>query len=189
MANRDEVEEFLRRAAARRAAAQQQRPPAPPAGWSPPPPAQPAYQPPPAAPTYPQRRPASLAEVVILEPVSPVEAEVVDAELADQPDRLSRGVAQHLRGTQEIAEHTRHLGEEVDLADDKLEARLHQTFDHKLGDLKKSTLEAAAVSPSQSSRDAALPGAASIANLLVDPQNVRNAIILAEILRRPDENW
>jgi hypothetical protein len=121
--------------------------------------------------------------------LQPVEAEVVDAELAEQPDRLGRGVAQHMRGTQEIAEHTRHLGEEVDQADDKLEARLHQVFDHKLGDLKKSTLEAAAVSPSQATRDAALPGAASIANLLIDPQNVRNAIILAEILRRPDESW
>jgi hypothetical protein len=130
-----------------------------------------------------------LAEVVILEPVSPVEAEVVDAELADQPDRLSRGVAQHMRGTQEIAEHTRHLGEEVDLADDKLEAHLHQTFDHKVGDLKKSAMEPAATSPSQEARDAPQPGAASIAHLLVNPQNVRNAIILAEILRRPDENW
>ena len=180
MANRDEVEEFLRRAAARRAAAQQQqqRPPAQPAGWSPPP------SPPP--PPQPPRRPASLSEVVMLQPV---EADVVDAELAEQPDRLGRGVAQHMHGTQEIAEHTRHLGEEVDQADDKLEARLHQVFDHKLGDLKKSTLEAAAVSPSQAARDGALPGAASIANLLVDPQNVRNAIILAEILRRPDESW
>ena len=181
MANRDEVEEFLRRAAARRAAAaqQQQRPPAQPAGWSPPP------SPPP--PPQPPRRPASLSEVVMLQPVQPVEAEVVEAELAEQPDRLGRGVAQHMRGTQEIAEHTRHLGEEVDQADDKLEAHLHKVFDHKLGDLKKSTLEAAAVSPSQASRDGALPGAASIARLLVDPQNVRNAIILAEILRRPDD--
>jgi len=178
MANRDEVEEFLRRAAARRAAAQQQqRPPAQPAGWSPPP----------SPPPQPQRRPASLSEVVMLQPVQPVEAEVVEAELAEQPDRLGRGVAQHMRGTQEIAEHTRHLGEEVDQADDKLQAHLHKVFDHKLGDLKKSTLEAAAVSPSQASRDSALPGAASIAHLLVDPQNVRNAIILAEILRRPDE--
>ena len=122
-----------------------------------------------------------------VQPLQPVEAEVVDAELAEQPDRLGRGVAQHMRGTQEIAEHTRHLGEEVDQADDKLEAHLHQVFDHKLGDLKKSTLEAAAVSPSQASREGPLPGAASIAHLLVDPQNVRNAIILAEILRRPDE--
>jgi len=195
VANRDEVEEFLRRAAARRAAAQQQqqRPPvAPPAGPPTGPPAwsQPPKQPPPTlVPQQQQRRPATLAEVVILEPVDTVDAEVVDAELADQQDRLGRGVAKHMHGIQEIAEHTRHRGEEVDLADDKLEAHLHQVFDHKVGQLKKSTLEPAAASPSQEARDASLPGAASIAHLLINPQNVRNAIILAEILRRPDENW
>jgi hypothetical protein len=182
MANRDEVEEFLRRAAARRAAAQQQqRPPAPPP--------QPAWTPPVQQPQQQPRRPPPLADVVMLQPVEMVDAEVVDAELADQQDRLSRGVAQHMRGTTAIAAHAETLGDELELADDKLEARLHQVFDHKVGDLKKSTMEAGAASPTQASRDAPLPGAASIAHLLLDPQNVRNAIILAEILRRPDENW
>jgi hypothetical protein len=186
MANRDEVEEFLRRAAARRAAAQQQqqRPPAQPQGWTPPPP-----PPPPRPQPFSQQpsRPATLSEVVMLQPVEPMQAEVVDAELAEQPDRLGKYVAQDMRGTEEIAEHVRHLGEEVDQANDKLESHLHQVFDHKLGQLKKSTMEAGAASPSQAARDAPLPGAASIAQLLVDPQNVRNGIILAEILRRPDE--
>ena len=105
MANRDEVEEFLRRAAARRAAAQQpQKPPAQPQGWpSPPPPQQLQPQQPYAQ--QPQRRPASLAEVVILEPVptlQPVEAEVVDAELAEQPDRLGKYVARDLRGPRRL---------------------------------------------------------------------------------------
>jgi hypothetical protein len=183
MANRDEVEEFLRRAAARRAAAQQQqqRPAAPPA--------QPAWTPPPQQPPPPARRPPPLADVVMLQPVETVEAEVVDAELADQQDRLGRGVAQHMRGTTQIAAHAETLGDELELADDKLEAHLHQVFDHKVGDLKKSTTEAGAASPTQASRDAPLPGAASIAHLLVNPQNVRNAIILAEILRRPEDNW
>ena len=125
----------------------------------------------------------------MLQPVETVEAEVVDAELADQQDRLGRGVLQHMRGTEEIAAHAQQLGQEVDLADDKLESRLHAVFDHKVGDLKKSTMEAGAASPTQASRDAPLPGAASIAHLLVNPQNVRNAIILAEILRRPEDNW
>jgi hypothetical protein len=209
MANRDEVEEFLRRAAARRAAAQQQqqqqqqqRPVTP--QWTPPPaqqqrpqfpqqqfPQQPYPQqgyPQQAAPQQPlaQRRPASLAEVVILEPVDTVDAELVEVELADQGDRVGRSVAQHMRGTEDIAEHTRHLGEEVDAADNKMAAHLHQVFDHKVGDLKKSTMEAAAASPSQAARDAPLPGAASIARMLADPQSLRNAFIMAEILKRPD---
>jgi hypothetical protein len=182
MANRDEVEEFLRRAAARRAAAQQQQRPAPQ-------PAQPTWTPPPQQQPPPARRPPPLADVVMLQPVETVEAEVIDAELADQQDRLSRGVAQHLRGSTAIAAHAETLGDELELTDEKLDSRLHATFDHKVGDLKKSTMEAGAASPTQASRDAPLPGAASIAHLLLDPQNVRNAIILAEILRRPDENW
>jgi hypothetical protein len=200
LANRDEVEEFLRRAAARRAAAQgqQQRPPAPP----PPPP---VYQAPVQQQPYvqqpypqqqpfqqqplPQRRPATLTEVVMLEPVDSVEAELVEVELADQNDRVGRSVTRHMRGTEVIAERVRHLGEEVDLADDKLEAHLHQVFDHKVGDLKKSTMEAAAASPSQAARDAPLPGAASIARMLADPQSLRNAFIMVEILKRPEENW
>lgn len=180
MANRDEVEEFLRRAAARRAAAQQQqqRPATAPPAW-----AQPVPQ---APPPQLQRRPLAMAEVVMLEPI---DAQVVEAELAESEDRVGRSVAQHMRGTQQIGEHVRHLGAEVDQADDKLEAHLHQVFDHNLGQLRKSTMEAAAASPSQAARDAGLPGAASIAQMLANPQNLRNAIIMSEIIRRPEENW
>jgi hypothetical protein len=94
-----------------------------------------------------------------------------------------------MRGTKEIAAHTEQLGDEIEMADDKLAAHLHEVFDHKVGDLKKSTMEAAAVSPSQAARDAPLPGAASIARMLTDPQSLRNAFIMSEILKRPDENW
>ncbi len=203
MANRDEVEEFLRRAAARRAAAaqqqqqprpqapvqqpqqqqqQQQRQWTPPPQPSPPPPQQPAYQPP-----FQQRRPANLAEVVMLEPIDTVDAELVEIEPTSMDDRVGRSVAQHMRATDHNGEHARHLGEEVDQAHDKLQARLHMVFDHKVGDLKKSTMEAAAASPSQAARDAPLPGAASIARMLADPQSLRNAFIMAEILKRPEE--
>lgn len=201
MANRDEVEEFLRRAAARRAAAQQQQQ-RPQQGQQAP--VQPQWVPPPQQPLAPppqpfqqqqqpfqqpfqQRRPASLAEVVMLEPIDAVDAELVEVELADQTDRVGRSVTQHMRSTEQLGEHARHLGEEVDLADDKLTARLHKIFDHKVGDLKKSTMEAAAESPSQAARDAALPGAADIARMLADVKSLRNAFIMAEILKRPEE--
>jgi hypothetical protein len=202
MANRDEVEEFLRRAAARRAAAQQPRPPAPaPAPqWTPPvpqppPPLKQPFQPQPLSQqqsyqqAIQQRRPATLAEAVMLEPIDSVEAELVEVELADQSDRVGRSVEMHMRGTQQVSEHARHLGEEVDRADDKLEARIHQVFDHKVGNLKKSTMEAAAASPSQAAREATLPGAATIARMLADPQSLRNALIMVEILKRPEQNW
>ncbi len=195
MANRDEVEEFLRRAAARRAAAaQQQRPAAqPPQGWPPPQAQQPIQPPRPQQPypQQPQRRPASLAEVVILEPLptlQPVEAEVVDAELAEQTDRLGKYVARDLRGAQQIAEQVRHLGEEVNQADEKLEAHLHQVFDHKVGQLKKQAIDSAAKTP-EVGDEAITLSSANIAEMMRSPQAIRNAIILGEVLHRPDERW
>lgn len=198
MANRDEVEEFLRRAAARRAAAQQQqpRPAAQPPVQQPQqqPFQQQPYQPPapqyqqPYQPPVPQRRPATLAEVVMLEPVDSVEAELVEVELADQTDRVGRSVEMHMRGTQAIDVHTRRLGAEVDLADDKLEAHLHQVFDHKVGNLKKSTPDAAPRTDA-ASPELQTPAAAAFAKMLADPQSLRNTLILTEIMKRPEANW
>ena len=206
MANRDEVEEFLRRAAARRAAAQQQqqRPPAQqpqqPQQWTPPPasPPRPTFPPPrpqqsvfPQPPPQQSRRPASLAEVVILEPAPPtrpIEAEVIDAELAEQPDRLEKYVARDLSGTQEIAEHTRHLGEEVDRRDDKMEAHLHQMFDHKVGNLKKQATDSVPKTPEVGDEAVTLTSL-GIAQMMRSPQAIRNAIILGEVLHRPEERW
>lgn len=188
MAKRDEVEEFLRRAAARRAAAQGQQGRRPPPQQPPPQPQLPPQPPAYPQPAPPQHRPGSLAEVVMLEPVELVDAEVIES-APPRRDLGSRPAGSQFRGPQAIAQHAQQLGAEVDLADDKLEAHLHQVFDHKVGHLKQSTMEAAAESPSQAARDAPLPGAVSIAAMLVDPQSLRNAILMAEILRRPEENW
>jgi hypothetical protein len=173
---RDEVEEFLRRVAQMRQAAeaqakaQQQRPvPAKP-------PAPPRAQPP-------QRLVPARQE---RKPVEPAEAEVVEAQLLDRAESFSRRVAQDLRGAEQIAEHTRHLGEEVDRADDKLEARLHQVFDHQIGQLRTSTMEAAAT---LSTDPAAAGTAGTMMQMLRSPQSMRDAIVMAEILRRPDDRW
>lgn len=175
---KDEVEEFLRRVAQLRAQAeaqaraQQQRP-----GFQPP------LQMPPQRAVPPARLIPAQEEVVYLEPA---EAEVVDAELAELGDDVGRHVAQHLRGHVEIAEHTRHLGEEVDRADDKLEARLHQTFDHQLGSLKKTASDTAAVEHVKPAPDVTLR---EIRSMLGSPANMRDAIVMAEILRRPEDRW
>ena len=116
-------------------------------------------------------------------PVSPAgEAEIIDAELAVRGDNVGRHVAQHERRTEQIAEHARHLGEEVDLADDKLEAHLHQVFDHDLGRLKKSNIEAGA----QGRQAAGDLTAGQLQQMLRTPQSIREAIIMSEILRRPE---
>ena len=188
---KDEVEEFLRRVAQLRAQAeaqaraqqQQQRPPIQQQQQ------RPGFQPP-QAPQHPPQRmapPARLVpareEVVYLEPA---EAEVVDAELAELGDDVGRHVAQHLRGDQEIAEHTRQLGAEVDQADDKLESRLHSVFDHQLGQLKKTATDTAATAHVKGLPDVSL---GEIRSMLRSPGSIRDAIVMAEILHRPIERW
>src|SRR5262245_13493843 len=151
---KDEVEEFLRRVAQMRAQAEaqargQQQRPAP----QRPPPKQPQHTPsqprlaPPSAPT-------PLGAGLPTPPSLPVE--IVDAELADTADRFGQRVRSDLRGTEQIAEHTRHLGEEVDAADNKMQAHLHQVFDHKLGQLKSSGGPTALVTSEQTAAELSL---------------------------------
>src|SRR5438552_12943247 len=102
---KDEVEDFLRRVAQMRAQAEAQA-----RGQQPrPAPQRPPPKPPRATP--PARLVPARQETVIAEPL---QAEIVDAELADTADRFGQRVRSDLRESEQIAEHTRHLGEEVD---------------------------------------------------------------------------
>lgn len=170
-----DVEDFLKRVAQMRAEAQaranqQRQPPAP--------------KPMPKPQAAPQRQPPQRTQA----PTRPAlaQADVVEAELAERGDGVARHVREHLRGTDAIAEHTRQLGAEVDLADDKLEAHLHAVFDHDLGQLKKTSGQAE-VRPVQP----VMPQLTldSIARLLRSPTAARDALILAEIFQRPNERW
>jgi hypothetical protein len=63
---------------------------------------------------------------------------------------------------------------------------LHQVFDHQIGQLRKSTMEAAATL----STDPASAGTAvNMMQMLRSPQSIRDAIVMAEILRRPEDRW
>lgn len=204
----NEVEEFLRRAAARRAQVEaqmraqaearargQQAPQQPqqqiPVAYSP-------QQPPP--PAYGQARPTPPRMVAAPQSLSQQQAysnpsmaqTVVAAELAESTDRVSASVAAHLRGAQQISEHTSHLSDRVDAADDQMDARLHQTFDHQVGRLKQTTEAMATVSRSDSNATAAVVAKATvlgIAHMLQSPENIRSAIILNEVFNRPLDRW
>jgi len=171
---KDEVEDFLRRVAQMRAQAEaqaksQQRPPA----QQKPPPKPPRQQPPARlVPARPEPPPPQL-----------VPADVVEAELADNADRVARQVATDMRGTDQIAEHTRHLGEEVDTADSKMKAHLHQVFDHQLGRLKSTSGETALVQTEKTAPELSL---GQIVRMLRSPNSIRDAIVMSEILRRPE---
>jgi hypothetical protein len=154
-----------------------------------------------------KRPPGAQVEVEVIDP-APAQpagqqgrrlAEPLPAELADAEQPLGRGVAKHVQ--QHIGgEHfhdTDRLGETIEQADDRLESRLHDVFDHRVGRLaetKPATELAPAALPSgpdaggasdpQTEQAGRLP-AAAILDVLRSPQSVRQAIILSEILRRP----
>ena len=86
------------------------------------------------------------------------------------------------------------LGERLDQADERLESRLHDVFDHGLGQLSSGT---AAQPQIAAGTDAAVweqrreesPLFGQLMQMLSSPQQVQTAIVLSEILRRPEERW
>ena len=182
----NEVEEFLRRAAQRRAQVEAQlraqaearargqgqgrpapQPQEPPRRMTPPPPSV-------------QQRTAPV-EIIDLEP---------DTRLGN---RVSASVAEHMRHTQEIAAHVDQLGDRVESADEDMQAHMAQVFDHQVGRLRESGKDPPAPPPPTASVAATVERKESrgsvLADLLLSPQNIRNAILLNEILNRPSDKW
>jgi hypothetical protein len=100
----------------------------------------------------------------------------------DAGETVAEHVATHIDDTQFI-ERASHLGEEVGLADDKLVARLHSTFDHTVGSLSN-------VQQPDPSPEEGLPAdslAVEVAAMFRNPTEVRKAIIFSEIMKRPTD--
>ena len=183
----NEVEEFLRRAAQRRAQVEAQlraQAEARARGQGQPPP-----RPEPPKRLTPNTQSMSQQQ-------APQRAEVVEvnSELAASGNRVAASVAEHMRHSQDIAARVELLGDRVEVADDEMEAHLQQVFDHSVGRLRKTTESASApgraATPSEAAvviRDAS--PAHGIAELLRNPQSVRNAILLAEVINRPADRW
>jgi hypothetical protein len=157
-----DIEEFLRRAAERRKQAQQgggqKRPPA-------------------------QRQPAPLPRQTISErdlvkPGSNFPA-------AKIPSIGEESVAEHVQrhlDVSDIVEHVDHLAEEIEQADERMDAHLDQVFDHDVGKLgsKKSATDELVANVSSN------PIANDLLRMLQNPKTVRQSIMIAEILKRPD---
>jgi hypothetical protein len=76
----------------------------------------------------------------------------------------------------------------VDLADERMDAQLHDHFDHGLGGLAEPTHSVTA----SDSPDAATDQSNIMADLiyrLQQPEGVQQAILLNEILNRPTHRW
>jgi hypothetical protein len=176
----DEIAEFLRRAAQRRAEQMQQQLEAQRRA------AQQQYAPPPPMPSAPPR--PTLARPLV------VEAEILEDEepvsLRPARSNVAQHVAQHL-DTGDFAERAERLGDATEQADERMEQHLHQAFDHRLGSIGASTESImAAVTPEiDDEMKGRVVSHHPILSLLRQPQSVRNAIVLSELLQRPEQNW
>jgi len=117
------------------------------------------------------------AEVIEAEPVY----ESVSAHVADDID--TSDITQH---ASRLGDHASRLGAEVGQADDKLEERLHEKFDHELSNIHDDTV----TDDTGVGRPGRVPSTAGeIAAMFRSPKSIRQAIILNEILNRPEHRW
>ncbi|NQU21526.1 MAG: hypothetical protein HQ567_09600 [Candidatus Nealsonbacteria bacterium] len=122
-----------------------------------------------------------------------VAAEVVD----DAPlgGHLREHVGEYLDSSK-FDRRASELGDEASQADRATEQRLHQKFDHKLGDLAGRQGESAtaprlveALDPEDRELDLPPTAAVGVTAMLRDVDNIRQAIIISEILNRPEDRW
>jgi hypothetical protein len=105
------------------------------------------------------------------------------------PQRRRTSVAEHVAEnvaarSRNLAEQSSHLGRRIIQEDAQFDEQLKAKFDHAVG-----TLGSSATSAAQEAPVAASSPAANIAAMLANPDGVRQAVLINEILRRPSERW
>jgi len=82
--------------------------------------------------------------------------------------------------TAEFEQRAEHLGEEVGLADEHMEAHIAHKFDHQVGSMETGGSTQAGAGSAELTMDAA-----DLVALLTNPQTLRHAVLLSEILNPP----
>lgn len=178
---RSQVEEFLRRASK---------------------PQQPAEQ---AAQKSPQRPPSEIELLVDDSPQPKEQRPLSNKPRSDgkRPDPFAAGdkrraarrpqwrktvadhVAEHVSAsTQSLAQKTSRLGQRIASEDQQFDEKLKAKFDHTVGTLAESTVQLQEIAT-----PAPPTPAAQIAAMLANPEGVRQAVVLNEILQRPTDRW
>ena len=106
-----------------------------------------------------------------------------------QPDSYNQSISEYVQAhmdTTDVTEQAEQLGDEVALADDKMDARLQNTFDHRIGSLKSAASDSAFATTTTTTAQRVSPIADELLDMLSSPKSIRQAILLSEILQRPD---
>ncbi len=178
-----DIEEFLKMAAKRRQ--QQKKPGGKPAAGRPAAPA--GQQQPPVRRTQPTPAPPPAARRAPVAPATDDEIVIIGG--TGSADPYEQSVAEHVRSyidTSSLGEHASHLGEEVALADDKLDSRLHSTFDHQVGHIGSADKSSAFSTTTATTRIDVAPLANDLLNMMSSPRSIQQAVLISEILQRPN---
>jgi hypothetical protein len=169
---RREVEEFMRRA--------QGREPEPPAKRPTPPQPQRVPQRKQTAKPAAQKQPAKAPPRRLADSRQTAPIRIEEGRGALVGATIGEHVAEHLGGAKTIATHAESLGDDVALADERMEAHLQQKFSHRLGTLAQQEAPTQIDVPST---------AKDLLKLLSQPGGARTMIVANEILRRPEDRW
>lgn len=112
-------------------------------------------------------------------PVRPAQPPVTAEVVPPRPPQLST-LKTHV-GEKRVG--TTGLGHDIEQADEEMEKHLQAVFEHRVGTLSRADAEAMA-------RTASSPTASiGLIAMLQDPLSLRQAIVLNEILNRPEHRW
>ncbi|MCP4082117.1 MAG: hypothetical protein GY743_17925 [Planctomycetaceae bacterium] len=108
--------------------------------------------------------------------------------VSTQTDPYNQSISEYVQShmdTTDVTEQAEQLGDEVALADDKMDARLQSTFDHQIGSLKSAASDSAFATTTTATAQRVSPIADELLDMLSSPKSIRQAILLNEILQRP----
>jgi hypothetical protein len=105
---------------------------------------------------------------------------------------VAASVEKHL-SNRTFTQRAEHLADDIVRADQGMEQHLQKSFGHRVGTLSDAQKSTGSQTPATDNETAVVVAAGSAANaiagLLADPNNLKQAVILSEILQRPENRW
>jgi hypothetical protein len=119
-----------------------------------------------------------------------VEAEIIDDDAEVSSTDVVRHVQSHL-DTREFDDRAGHLGEATRESEQRLERQVERRFQGTVAptSVRQASDSVSAVAPASELGPKAANVAGQLVSMLQNPAQMRNAILLSEILQRPEHRW